>query len=100
MEKKLEDLFLFGLGAALLTKEKIETAVREATNSQAFNREEAEKMIETVIERGKAEKSALHAVVRDAVRSAIDELGIATKEDLERLRDELKSRSSEGSKQE
>jgi len=90
MKEKLEQLFYFGLGTALMAKEKIEQAGESAKELKEENERKAREFFDQAVAKGSEERGQLKDSVRDLLKEVMDELGLATKADIEALRNELK----------
>ncbi len=89
MKEKLEQLFYFGLGSALLAKEKLEQAGESAKGLKEENERKAREFFDLAVAKGSEERSQLKASMKELLKEAMDELGLATKADLDALREEL-----------
>lgn len=89
MKEKLEQLFYFGLGTALMAKEKIEQAGESAKGLKEENERKAKEFFDQAVAKGSEERSQLKDSVKELLKEAMDELGLVTKADLEALREEL-----------
>ena len=89
MDKKLEQLFYAALGCALTVKEKIETNNEEIKACQEKNEENARKFIDEMSQRGEHEKEEFKRMFKDTLKELVTELNLATKDDLEKLKQEL-----------
>lgn len=90
MKDKLENLFYFGLGSILLAKEKIEQAGEAASSLKDENNRKAREFFDQAVAKGSKEREQFKGTVKELLREAIDELGLATKADIDALRNELK----------
>lgn len=81
----LKDLIYLGVGSALLAKEKIDEEIAELVEKGKVSKEEAKKLTESAKERAKKEEEQLREKLKEMIREVIDEMGLATKEDIERL---------------
>jgi len=86
----LKDLIYIGLGGALLAKEKVEQELNELVEKGKLNKEEAQKFIDKAKSKGEAEEEAAKAKLKEAIKEVLDEMGIATKADIEALKNDLK----------
>jgi polyhydroxyalkanoate synthesis regulator phasin len=89
MKEKLEQLFYFGLGSVLLAKEKIEQAGESAKEMKEENDRKAREFFEQAVAKGSEEREQIKGSIKTLLKEAIDELGLATKADLDALRAEL-----------
>ncbi len=85
----LKDLFYLGLGGALLAKEKVEEELNKLVEKGKLSKEEAEKFIEEAKKKGEEEEKKAKEEVKKALREVLEELNIATKEDIEELKKSL-----------
>lgn len=88
MTGKLEELLLFGIGSALLAKEKI-----EKTGQDVMSVEKAREFFNQSIEKGSSEREQVRRMLKDLLREAVTELGLATKEDIAELKREVFART-------
>ncbi|OGT99489.1 MAG: hypothetical protein A2079_06505 [Geobacteraceae bacterium GWC2_48_7] len=93
MTGKLEELLLFGIGSALLTKEKLEKAGQDVFDRREESMEKARDFLDQSIEKGSAEREQIRCMIKNVLRDAINELGLATKEDIAELKREIFARS-------
>lgn len=84
----LKELFYTGIGAATLLKEKVEKEVEKLEEKGKLGKADAKAFLEAIEERGKEEEEVLKTKLKDALREVIDELGLATKADIEALHKE------------
>ena len=89
MKDKFEQLFYFGLGSALLAKEKIEQAGVSARSCKEENDRKAREFFEQAVAKGSAEREQVKGSIKELLKEAIDELGLATRADVDALRAEL-----------
>ena len=95
MKDKLEQLFYFGLGSALLAKEKIEQAGESARGMKEENERKAREFFEQAVAKGSEEREQFKGGIKELLKEAMDELGLATKADIDALREEI-SRMRQG----
>lgn len=89
MDKKLEQLFYAALGGALAVKEKIEVNNDEIKACQEKSEEKARIFLDEMAQRGKEEKDQFKERLKDILKEVVSELNLATKDDLEKLKQEL-----------
>lgn len=82
----LKDLLTLGVGSALLAKEKVEEELKELIEKGKMSKEEAEKLIEKAKAKGEEQERALKEEIKKALKEVIEEMGLATKEDIEKLK--------------
>lgn len=89
MDKKLEQLFYAVLGGALTVKEKIETNNDEIKACQEKTEEKARNFLDEMSQRGEQEKEEFKKMFKDTLKELVKELNLATRDDLEKLKQEL-----------
>lgn len=89
MDKKIEQLFYAVLGGALAVKEKIEANNEEIKAWQEKSEENARTFFDEMAQRGEKEKDQFKGMFKDILKEVVDELNLATKDDLEKLKQEL-----------
>ena len=93
MKEKLEQLFYFGLGSALMAKEKLEQAGESAKGLREENEQKAREFFDQTVAKGSEERGRLKDEIKGLLKEAMDELGLVTKADLDALREELKQQA-------
>lgn len=86
----LKDLIYTGIGAVALLKEKVETEVKKLEDEGKIKTTDAKSFMDSIEKKGKEEEDKIKEQLKSALKEVIDELGIATKEDLEKLKEDLK----------
>ena len=86
----LKDLIYIGLGGALLAKEKVEKELNELVEKGKLNKEEAQKLIDKAKTKGEAEEKEVKSKLKEAIREVLEEMNLATKADIEALKEENK----------
>lgn len=89
MKNKLEQLFYFGLGSALMAKEKIEEAGESARSRKEEGDQKAREFFDQAVAKGSEEREQVKESIRELLKEAVDELGLATRADVVALREEL-----------
>lgn len=83
----IKELLYTGLGGALLLKERVEEEVEKLQEKGKLSKEDADKFIEKLKVRGEEEEEKLKAHIKEALKEVIDEMGLATKADIEALKE-------------
>jgi polyhydroxyalkanoate synthesis regulator phasin len=86
----LKDLIYVGLGGALLAKEKVEKELGDLVEKGKLNKEEAQSFINKAKVKGEKEENEFKAHLKEVIRETLEEMGVATKEDIKTLIEELK----------
>lgn len=86
----LKEIIYTGLGAAAIFKERVEEEVKKLEEKGKIKREDAKSFLDSIEKKGKEEDEKFRANMKETLKEIIDELGLATKEDLEKLKESLK----------
>lgn len=89
MDKKLEQMFYALLGGALTVKEKVEASNEERKAWQEKSEEHARNLVEEMARRGEQEQAQLKEMFKKMFKEIVDELDLATRQDLEELKKDL-----------
>jgi polyhydroxyalkanoate synthesis regulator phasin len=87
MKTLLEKGFLAGLGLLSMTREKAQKVVEELTHEGELQKSEMKQWVDQLSDRGEEERQALRKLIRDEMKKVLDEVGFATKEDIQKLLD-------------
>ncbi|QSZ42151.1 hypothetical protein GJV85_08510 [Sulfurimonas aquatica] len=86
----LKDLLYTGVGVAAVLKEKVELEVKKLEKEGKLKTDDAKSFLESIEQKGKDEELKIKEQIKSALKEVIDELGLATKEDIEKLKENLK----------
>jgi len=86
----LKELLHTGIGAGLVIKEKVEEEVKRMEESGKIRTDDAKSFLESIEKKGKEEEQKNKEKIKSMLKEIIDDLGLATKDDLEKLKQELK----------
>jgi polyhydroxyalkanoate synthesis regulator phasin len=86
----LKDLIYAGIGAASILKEKVEAEVKKLEDEGKIKTTDAKSFLESIEKKGKEEDDKFKEKLKSTLKEIIDELGLATKVDLEKLKEDLK----------
>ena len=89
MDKKLEHLFYAVVGGALAMKEKLEASNEELKAFQEKSEKHARSLLDELAQRGEQEKEQLKAMLTETLKEVVNDLDLATKQDLEKLQKKL-----------
>jgi polyhydroxyalkanoate synthesis regulator phasin len=93
MKTLLEKGFLAGLGLLSMTREKAQKVVEELTHEGELQKSEMKQWVDQLSDRGEEERQALRKLIRDEMKKVLDEVGFATKEDIQKLLDKQADQS-------
>ncbi|MFO8082965.1 MAG: phasin family protein [Desulfobacterales bacterium] len=88
----LEDIrkgLVTGLGAVVLTREKIEAVCRKLVEDAKMSREDAQKLADDLYHAGERQWGELEKNIKDTMRSALSTLDIGSENDLKLLRSKV-----------
>ena len=86
----LKELIFTGLGGALVLKEKIEEELKKLEEKGKLDTKDVKSFLESLEQKCKESDEKFKAELKSTLKEIIDELGVATKEDLEKLKEDLK----------
>lgn len=87
MKTLLEKGFLAGIGLLSMTREKAQKVIEELSQEGELQKNEVKEWVDQLSDRGEEERQALRKLIRDEMKKVIGEMGLATKEDIEKLLD-------------
>lgn len=82
----LKELLYTGVGGALLLKERVEEELKKLEEKGKLNSTDTKSFLESLKSKGEDEEKRLREEIKSAIREVIEELGIATKQDIEELK--------------
>ncbi len=85
MKTLLEKGLLAGIGLLSMTREKAQEILDELGQEGEAQKSEVKKWVDELASRGEEERDALRKIIRDELKKALDEMGVATKEDIQKL---------------
>lgn len=83
----IKEMLYTGLGGALLLKERVDEEIGKLQEKGKLSKEDADKFIEKLKTRGEEEEEKLKSHIKEALKEVIEEMGLATKADIEALKD-------------
>ncbi len=86
----LKELIFTGLGGALIFKEKIEDELKKLEQKGKIDTKDIKSFLESLEQKGKDSDAKFKDELKTTIKEIIDELGLATKEDLTKLKEDLK----------
>ncbi|MFA9373632.1 hypothetical protein [Poseidonibacter sp.] len=86
----LKELMFTGLGGALLFKQKVEEELQKLEEKGKLDTKDVKSFLESLEEKGKKSDEKFKEELKVTIKEIIDELGIATKDDLAKLKEDLK----------
>jgi polyhydroxyalkanoate synthesis regulator phasin len=89
MLEEIQKYLATGLGAVLLTKDKIEEITGRWVNETRLSREDADRLVDELYRAGEPQWSAAESFIKDAVRRTLSSMDIASRRELETLKDNV-----------
>lgn len=83
----IKEILYTGLGGAVLLKERVEEEIEKLQEKGKLSKEDADTFIEKLKTRGEEEEEKLRTHIKEALKEVIDEMGLATKADIEALKE-------------
>lgn len=85
----IERVFLMGIGAASITKEKFDDFSNELVERGKVSKSDAKKVTDWMSQQAKGQAEAAERNVTRETEKAIEEAGVATKKDIETLQEQI-----------
>jgi|GEM_PF-124680 len=89
----MKDLFnkavSFGLGAAIATKEQAEKLVEELVNKGEVNKSESKQLVDDLLRKGREAQASIDARIKEYVRGALNEANLTTRDDYVQLKQQI-----------
>ncbi|XPV70387.1 MAG: hypothetical protein ACNI25_07350 [Halarcobacter sp.] len=85
----LRELIFTGLGASSLLKDKFEEELKVLEKKGKIKKQDAKDLLKRLEKKGKIEDKKLKKELRAHLKELINELGLVTKKDLKKFKDEL-----------
>lgn len=86
MFKEIRKGLMAGIGAVLLTREKVEETTRRLVKEAKLSEEDARRLTEELVESGEKQFAKLEKALSDAFKGGLDNLGVGRQEAMERLK--------------
>lgn len=85
MKTLLEKGFLAGIGLLSMTREKAQKIMEDLSHEGEVQKSEVTQWVDQLASRGEEERQALRKLIRDEMKKVLDDMGLATKEDIQKL---------------
>ena len=86
----LKELLHTGIGVAVILKQKVEDEMKRLEDEGKIKTQDAKSFLESIETKGKEEEVRIKEQLKLTLKEVIEELGLATKEDLAKLKEDLK----------
>ncbi|SFV54928.1 hypothetical protein MNB_SM-6-1345 [hydrothermal vent metagenome] len=85
----LKDMLYTGLGMGVLLKEKVENEIQKLEDEGKLKKDDAASLLDSLATKGQDEEKRIKELFKKSIKEVLDELGVATKEDIADLKDAL-----------
>ncbi len=85
MKTIIENGFLAGIGLLSMTREKAQEIIEDLSHEGEVQKSEIKQWVDKLSDRGEEEQQALRKLIRDEMKKVMDDMGLATKEDIQKL---------------
>ncbi len=85
----LKDMLYTGLGMGVLLKEKIQAELQKLEEEGKIKKDDASALLNSLSQKGKEEEERIKEIFKKSIKEVIEDLGLATKEDIKELKDKL-----------
>ena len=85
MTTLFEKGILAGMGLLSMTREKAQKVIDDLSHEGEVQKSEVKQWVDKLSDRGEEERQALRKLIRDEMKKVLDEMGLATKEDVQKL---------------
>ena len=82
----IKDLIYTTLGSGLIAKEKIQEELEHLKSKGEESKKKAQDMQKKLEQKGIEEEQKLKAQIKEMIKEVLDEMGVATKEDLKNMK--------------
>ena len=85
MTSLFEKGLLVGIGLLSMTREKAQEVIDDLSHEGEFQKSEMKQWVDELSDRGEEERQALRKLIREEMKKVLDEMGLVTKEDIQKL---------------
>ena len=85
MKTLLEKGFLAGIGLLSMTREKAQQIIEDLSHEGEVQKGEVKQWVDKLSDRGEEDGQALRKLIHDEIKKVMDDMGLATKEDIQKL---------------
>ncbi len=89
MKNLLKKGILTGIGLGLMTKDKVEEFAKKTAEETKMTEEEARKFADELLKQSESSKQRIEEMIDKQVKKSIEKLGVATQDDIEKIRIQL-----------
>jgi len=86
MKDLIKKGILTGVGLGLMTKEKVVDYAKKAAKEAKLTEEEGRKLVDELLDHSEKTRKELEKKINDQVKNTLDQVGVATKEDIKELK--------------
>ncbi len=89
MQDLLKKALSLGLGALLVSKDKIEDVVNELVKKGELGQEEGKNLVNELVEKGEASMNELEVKIEKIVKNVTEKLNLPTRKELNEIKSEI-----------
>ncbi len=86
MLEEIKKNLITGLGAVLLSKDKIEKITQRLVDEARLSREDADRLANELFQAGQHQWSSIETSIKEAVRKTLSSMDIGSRQELEKLK--------------
>ena len=87
----VQELIHFGIGSAVIAKEKLDNFVQEAIKEGKLSKQEGEEFLDEIKASAEKKEHELEKKIDKEIKAHLKSLGVATKEDINALKKEIEA---------
>ncbi|MCK4518602.1 MAG: polyhydroxyalkanoate synthesis regulator [Candidatus Omnitrophica bacterium] len=91
MRDFLEKAMNLGLGALVVTREKVEAVVDELVKKGEVGQEEGDKLVKELVDKGKEGKEEIEAQIEKMIKAIFEKLDLPTRKEFNELKSEIEN---------
>jgi len=99
MQNILKKMLSLGLGALLVSKDKIEDVVNELVKRGELGQEEGKNLVNELIEKGESGMNELEVKIEKIVKSVTERMSLPTRKELNEIKSEIEQLKEKLNKQ-
>ena len=99
MQDLIKKALSLGLGAMLVSKDKVEEVVNELVKKGELGQEEGKTLVSELIKKGEASVNEVEGIIEKIVKGVMEKLSLPTRKELNELKSEIEELKEKVNKQ-
>ncbi|MDR4497765.1 MAG: phasin family protein [Candidatus Scalindua sp.] len=99
MQDLIKKALSLGLGAMLVSKDKVEEVVNELVKRGELGQEEGKTLVSELVKKGEASVNEVEGIIEKIVKSVMEKLSLPTRKELNELKSEIEELKEKVNKQ-